>query len=372
MSSSRWLARSLPGHHPSPGWPTRSSPPVERRDPKVTPTTRFLRETGSARVPVHRGGHDLDPPLSRPSIDIPSNVHSRDRSPFGSPVPPDARVPSSRFLTASTACSVRRLQVCCTLLPIMGFTVFHAPFACGSGDPQCADGAPHDAGPFEEYPSPIAVPRHRGRLPSCRYRSHRTNPSRTERPAGPRPSRHTEVRRSARVPSRRPETHLLGHPEVTGPRPKTQQARSGNRTGVRRERRGRRSDSLFARSLSERPDPKVGAFVEQSGSMPENPRIHGRLDGLPQGGFHLVTGCDPQAATDTISDPRCSSALPKLRTLALTRPRPFPHAVMLWSEDLHVTSPSRPKPFRTAPRAPWSARESPCHLGRAAEATPPL
>jgi hypothetical protein len=42
-----------------------------------------------------------------PSSDVPDSVHSRSMLPssFGSAVPPAPRVPSSRFLTASTACS---------------------------------------------------------------------------------------------------------------------------------------------------------------------------------------------------------------------------------------------------------------------------
>lgn len=36
-------------------------------------------------------------------------------------LPRRTHVPSSRFFPASTACSTRSLQVCCTLLPVLGF-----------------------------------------------------------------------------------------------------------------------------------------------------------------------------------------------------------------------------------------------------------
>jgi hypothetical protein len=48
------------------------------------------------------------------------------RSTFGPSMPSPSPVPSMPFLTTSTACSVRAVQVCCTLLPTMGSAWFPA------------------------------------------------------------------------------------------------------------------------------------------------------------------------------------------------------------------------------------------------------
>jgi hypothetical protein len=48
----------------------------------------------------------------------------RHRLAFGSPLPGVDLVPSSWFLTTPTACSSATVQVCCALLPTMGFTAF--------------------------------------------------------------------------------------------------------------------------------------------------------------------------------------------------------------------------------------------------------
>jgi hypothetical protein len=49
-------------------------------------------------------------------------------------------------------------RVCCTPQPVLGFAAFRAR------------GPPRGAEPFEGFPSSTAVPRHRGRVPPCRYR----------------------------------------------------------------------------------------------------------------------------------------------------------------------------------------------------------
>jgi hypothetical protein len=76
-------------------------------------------------------------------------------------------VPSSWFLTTSTASSARGLRVCCAPLPALGFDAFPA------------SGIPHHPEvdwmtlafpasrvvPFEEFPSSAAAPHHCGRCP---------------------------------------------------------------------------------------------------------------------------------------------------------------------------------------------------------------
>ena len=61
-------------------------------------------------------------------------------------VPPASLVPPSWSLTTSTVCSARPLQVCCTLLPTLGFVAF--PLASPPGDPKVSRGSafgPRDA-----------------------------------------------------------------------------------------------------------------------------------------------------------------------------------------------------------------------------------
>lgn len=82
-------------------------------------------------------------------------------------------VPSLPFLTTSTVYSTQRLRVCCAPLPDMGLTVFLS--WCYPVDrltemrrsPEASPLDPRSQSPFEEYPSPKAVPRLRGLLPSC-------------------------------------------------------------------------------------------------------------------------------------------------------------------------------------------------------------
>lgn len=76
-------------------------------------------------------------------------------------------VPPPRFLTALTACSTWVLRACCIPLPAMRFAVFPSRAArCTRRWPCAARVFPTTRLiPFEEFPSPAAVPRHRGRCP---------------------------------------------------------------------------------------------------------------------------------------------------------------------------------------------------------------
>lgn len=115
-----------------------------------------------------------------PSIDITAGVHSqlprpleipRERSSalpgaFGVGLPSPPHVPPSWSLTTSTACSTDDSQACCIPLPILGFTGFpRSPSADG------VKRFPSGAIPFRAYPPAKPHPRHRGPLPSCRFRA---------------------------------------------------------------------------------------------------------------------------------------------------------------------------------------------------------
>jgi hypothetical protein len=73
-------------------------------------------------------------------------------------------VPSSRFLSALTACSERELRVYCAPQPVMGFAVFQVIL---TSPPQAGLSfvrpSPTAETPFGVFPSSIAAPRHRGR-----------------------------------------------------------------------------------------------------------------------------------------------------------------------------------------------------------------
>jgi len=101
-----------------------------------------------------------------------SGVHSRRlrRVSFGHRAPPrDTPVPSSWFLTTSMVFSARQLQVCCALLPVVGFTSFPA-VSSWLGSPngratQDNHGFSRRVSTPRSLPSPAAVPCHQGRSP---------------------------------------------------------------------------------------------------------------------------------------------------------------------------------------------------------------
>jgi hypothetical protein len=81
-----------------------------------------------------------------------------DESPIGTTLPGVAHVPPAWFLTTSTAFSAHRLA-----------GLLHP--AAGPGVRRVSGRSPpRDGEPFEGFPSSTAVPRHRGRMPPCRYR----------------------------------------------------------------------------------------------------------------------------------------------------------------------------------------------------------
>jgi hypothetical protein len=165
-----------------------------------------------------------------------SVVHSGSQGSLGPPVPPGGRVPSTRFLTASTACSDRRSQVCCTLQPIMGFAAF--PARLRLFDPKASQRAgarsPQRHPPPEEYPSPAAVPRHRGHCPpAVTPRTRVRARSRRRHRRGPKPARIRHVASSSapghpRAPLREPtpggagDSKPLARPTQLRPKPTLQ------------------------------------------------------------------------------------------------------------------------------------------------------
>lgn len=97
--------------------------------------------------------------------------------PFGDGFPYPPRRASSRFLTASTPCSARGLQVCCALLPTMGSIAFRARCAealtvASSCFPLCAP-SPRCSHPPKTFPRRQPATRHRALLPSRRCRPRR-------------------------------------------------------------------------------------------------------------------------------------------------------------------------------------------------------
>jgi hypothetical protein len=144
------LTPTLPSR-PDPCGPTCRPDCLSWVCPKIAPPSSRTRES-DARAPRLRG-----------------SLRGRAAS--------SSRVPSAWFLTTSTVCSSPIVQVCCALLPILGFTVFHP----------VAKRAPHgvasalrsfpsvDSGGSERHLSVAAYPRARvteapiaGRPPSPR------------------------------------------------------------------------------------------------------------------------------------------------------------------------------------------------------------
>jgi len=85
-------------------------------------------------------------------------VHSRNRrsETIGRCLPKHRRVPSMSFHLTTTVYSTMSLQVCCTLLPAMGFAAFRK----GS-----KSNRPQQRGPFEAFPSLAAVLCHHSLCP---------------------------------------------------------------------------------------------------------------------------------------------------------------------------------------------------------------
>jgi hypothetical protein len=126
----------------------------------TSPSKRSIRAGLSPSSPGVRSLHASPPTRA-------SDVHSR------GPGPPSARrchtsdhVPPSRFLPALTACSIRASRVCCTPQPVVRFAAFQPAQSRNRSPCSCA-ASPRRAHPSKNS-SPVAVPRHRGRMPSCR------------------------------------------------------------------------------------------------------------------------------------------------------------------------------------------------------------
>jgi len=170
-SRSLGLPRSLHDLFLSPGWPSRSFAPALPDSDREIIRPGPLQLSSPSELSLRAG---CSPPLLgfvhfRLSVD----AH------LGCPLPgarrlpsveqchlPD-RVPPSRFLTALTASSTRVSRACCIPLPTMRFAAFPSLAASTTRRWPCAcSRLPRDAlTPFEEFPSPAAAPRHRGRCP---------------------------------------------------------------------------------------------------------------------------------------------------------------------------------------------------------------
>jgi hypothetical protein len=167
---------------PSPAWPSRSS--LVRRPPSA--------EASGCWPP----GLDLSHRALVRSVGIPRDVRQVGRRGFllswhyplaplcwfpsvrPLPVTPKSflwvagttrrhRVPSSWFLTTSTACSAQRLRVCCTPLPTLRFAAFQAASnaVCPKAPWLCAAFLATRFIPFKGFPSSVAVPHHCGLCP---------------------------------------------------------------------------------------------------------------------------------------------------------------------------------------------------------------
>lgn len=160
----------LPGASSASWRTTRPSTPVIFTSPSKRPQHgRKSFATSSWLAP--RRGHELLPllrfvrssPLHRHA---PARPLPRAEALIGPTAPPvSVPVPSSWFLTTSTASSARQSQACCILLPVMGFVPFQ-----GAGIPDLRRDLGHShrssrrgLTPFEVFPSSTAVPRHRDR-----------------------------------------------------------------------------------------------------------------------------------------------------------------------------------------------------------------
>ena len=135
--------------------------------PIVCPTLQIFASTSKPtepnRAPRHSVSLGIRPgsPLHRHSRCVHSQhpkMPSAQRCNTPGPVPP------SWILTTSTVCSATELQVCCALQPVMGFVAFRvrAPQPPAEADGESRERSRY-ALPFEEFPSPTAAPRHRGR-----------------------------------------------------------------------------------------------------------------------------------------------------------------------------------------------------------------
>jgi len=113
---------------------------------------------------------------------------------------PRTPVPSPWFCTTSTVSSARRLRACCIPLPTLGFVTFPAVWRLlAHRRTGCWRRTTHFPRrcfvPFEEFPSPTAVPRHRGRcLPAV---SNETIAVLGKRPFPGSPSAHRRIEASA-------------------------------------------------------------------------------------------------------------------------------------------------------------------------------
>ena len=113
------------------------------------PSTERL-SWGSSKIPLHRR-HKMSPLPNEPS-----------------PVLRCAACQAAHSFRPCRSTRLRRFpphhasQVCCTLQPVMGFAVFRSSLAGHEVPRDGCEVSPQRRKPFEAFPSPVAVPRHRG------------------------------------------------------------------------------------------------------------------------------------------------------------------------------------------------------------------
>jgi len=105
-------------------WHVNRSSPSSR--PESRPPLARLVRPGTAEAALLPSIHEVFPSSDmHPVRQLPDSEES-----FGVPMPLDAHVPPAWFFTTSAGCSDPALQVCCTLLPDMGFAAFPVPDRC--------------------------------------------------------------------------------------------------------------------------------------------------------------------------------------------------------------------------------------------------
>jgi hypothetical protein len=161
-SGSFGVSRSLRGLSPLPAGPPRVSRLDHRPQPKPRadgPPDLLLSYRALGRGPESPLGDASSPGIRSkpvcPSTDVPPvRPLPGAEAPFGPTVPPVDRVPPSWFRTTMTACSARKLRVCCTPQPVQGSSRFPLPSASPTRESSWAPMAfpATRFTPFEDFP----------------------------------------------------------------------------------------------------------------------------------------------------------------------------------------------------------------------------
>jgi hypothetical protein len=381
-----------------------------RPGPRGVPFRRPLRVPGpprkasSSRVGAD-GPRDLGPlfeALSRASVPprgrassreiraplrrhLPRSSATGEQAPVGSTLPGAERVPPSWFLTTSTASSKRGPRVCCAPQPARGSSRFGAGRSRSRPKTVADLRSPsprRSSYPSKSFPRRQPVPRHRGPLPSCRYRRDPTaRPGRNRCAVGPgepgaagSPRRPAGVcRRPARdeAPIRRsgPPRHP-GRARTTG-EPVAQRARGRVRDGAEAQtRRGGGAPSgrhgpQGGEGQATRPAPKRRW-------MPSGGRSRGHP---PRARITEVSRADPSRRREQPTSRRCSvdESVVSRRRCRRDDTRSF-HG--LGSPPRSARAPHQPRRMpcggkRTRPKPSGSRCRAGCEAGASTAGIPP-